>query len=295
LRRHMMSTPMSVDSLSPAILRALATREQDAENERDAQARSERWPMSLDIRNVVVELALELSGLEVNPEGAVTRMVPTEEKPRPKPRTRLAAMRIIASCDKLSLEQRKIDLVENPSSEDDDTIIPGDILNSLKTTSEVMDEVKDLMLNQPKELLKVTMETGRGREPIAIPRKPHSRWPITRGMRCAIIEQSLELCGYSITGAGKLARIPVTDETPKPKQRIMLGAMRILTQFDRLSIVELKLKQRVRRYNAKRRFQRRKNEVPGMTWEMLGTICEMVEEEARAWMAQVASPPESPC
>jgi hypothetical protein len=279
--RHMMSTPMSVDSLSPAILRALATREQDAENERDAQARSERWPMSLDIRNVVVELALELSGLEVNPEGAVTRMVPTEEKPRPKPRTRLAAMRIIASCDKLSLEQRKIDLVENPSSEDDDTIIPGDILNSLKTTSEVIDEVKDLMQNQPKELRKVTMETGRGREPIAIPRKPHSRWPITRGMRCAIIEQSLELCGYSITGAGKLARIPVTDETPKPKQRIMLGAMRILTQFDRLSIVELKLKQRVRRYNAKRRFQRRKNEVPGMTWEMLGTICEMVEEDAR--------------
>jgi hypothetical protein len=100
-------------------------------------------------------------------------------------------------------------------------------------------------------------------------------------MRGAVVETALGLCGYAITAEGKLAPIPATDDSPKPKQRILLGAMRILTQFDRLSIVEQKLKQKVGRLRSKRVFRSRANEAPGVTWEILGRICEMIEEDER--------------
>ena len=101
--------------------------------------------------------------------------------------------------------------------------------------------------------------------------------------RCAVavVESALELCGYSIWGEGRVAPIPVTDETPKPKQRIVLGAMRILTRFDRLSIMEQRVRQRFERLRSKRRNQMRKGDAPGVTWEFLTKVCEMVEEDAR--------------
>jgi hypothetical protein len=273
---------MSVESLPPAVARVLARREQAAEDERQAKALDQRWPMSVDVRGVVVNLALEMSGLAVNAEGTVTPTVPTEENPRPKPRTRLAAMRILATCDKLALEQSKIDLVENPSSGDDDTITPGDVLHSLKMTSKVGDQVMELILKEaPWPLPPRGSPPGPGHEPIFLRRKSRDRWPITSAMRCAVIESALGLCGYSITGEGKLALIPVTEETPKSKPRILLGAMRILTRFDRLSIMEQKLRQRINRFRSKGRPRSRANEAPGVTWEMLGRICEMVEEDER--------------
>jgi hypothetical protein len=238
--------------------------------------------MSVDVRGLVVNLALEMTGLAVSAEGAVTPMVPTKETPRPKPRERLAAMRILATCDKLALEQRKIDLVDNPSSEEDDTITPGEVLHSLKMTSKVGDQVMDLILKEaPRPLPPRGSPPGPGREPIVIRRKPRDRWPITNAMRCAVIESALGLCGYAIRSDGKLAPIPVTDEAPKPKKRILLGAMRILTRFDRLSIMEQRMKQRSLRFRSKHRFRSRANEAPGVTWEMLGRICEMVEEDEK--------------
>ena len=49
------------------------------------------------------------------------------------------------------------------------------------------------------------------------------------------------MCGYAITSEGKLDAVPVTEGMPGPKRRIVLGALRILTRFDRLSMMAKKL------------------------------------------------------
>ena len=277
-----MSEPISVDSLPPAVKRVLARREHHAEIEHEDAALDQRWPISVDVRSVVVNLALEMSGLVVDPEGTVSPMEPTDKNPRPKPRTRLAAMRILATCDKLALEQRKIELAQDPSSIDDDgTLTPGQILNSMPMSKEIAGEILIMLGNLPLPSEAPEVYAGVGREPVVIPQLSRDRWPITRAMRCAVVESALELCGYSISGPGRVAPIPVTDETPKPKQRIVLGAMRILTRFDRLSIMEQRVRHRYERLRSKRRNQMRKGDAPGVTWEFLAKVCEMVEEDAR--------------
>src|ERR1700693_40856 len=145
-----MSEPISVDSLPPVVKRVLERREHHAELQHEASALDQRWPISVDVRSVVVNLALEMSGLVVDPQGTLSPMVPTDEKPRPKPRTRLAAMRILVACDKLALQQRKIELAQDPSSIDDDgTLTPGQILNSMPMPREVAGEVLIMLGNLP--------------------------------------------------------------------------------------------------------------------------------------------------
>jgi hypothetical protein len=95
-------------------------------------------------------------------------------------------------------------------------------------------------------------------------------------VRVQVIASALGLCGYSITGEGGLEAIPLTEEMPKPKRRIVLGALRILTRFDRLSIMEKKVKRRI-----KPREARKKNPAPGVTWEFLGMVCDLIEADAR--------------
>ena len=79
-----MSEPISVDSLPPAVKRVLAHREHHAELQHEANALDQRWPISVNVRSVVVNLALEMSGLVVDPEGTVSPMVPTDEESAPQ-------------------------------------------------------------------------------------------------------------------------------------------------------------------------------------------------------------------
>jgi hypothetical protein len=99
-------------------------------------------------------------------------------------------------------------------------------------------------------------------------------------MRGQIIQSALGLCGYAITSEGMLDAIPLTEGMARPKRRIVLGALRILTRFDRLSLMEQKLKHRHKPPEV------RKNPAPGVTWEFLGMVCDLIEEDERQWIEQ---------
>ena len=273
-----MATTATIEAISPALARGLAVRAQQFRDVRDAQLNDQRWPLSLDVRGLVVKLALEMTGLKLDDDGTITPVEPTDKKPPEKPRDRLAAMRVIATCDKLDIEQRKVDLLENPSLADDHPLTPGEVLNTMKMTPTARTRTWDLIADQFNQahyenrfetvrfvaVPGVTLvkgedtgdtvapppglcihdglcpehETGPCRCPIRIERNDQDSWPLTRLIRCEVITSALGLCGYTITPEGQLVALPLKDGMAKPKRRIVLGALRMLTRFDRLSILE---------------------------------------------------------
>src|SRR5438105_641019 len=68
----------------------------------------QRWVISRPVRTGLINIALDIAGLEQAADGTY---VPAQGKPRKSPRTRLAAMRILASFDRLSLQARKVELL----------------------------------------------------------------------------------------------------------------------------------------------------------------------------------------
>jgi hypothetical protein len=56
-----------------------------------------------------------------------------------------------------------------------------------------------------------------------------------------------------------------------------------LPRFDRLSLLEKRLRQRVARSRLKRgsAHRTRKNDAPGVTWEFLEIVCALIEADAR--------------
>jgi hypothetical protein len=335
---------ISLEELPPSVVRMLARRDREAEREREAKAFDQRWPISVDVRSLVVDMALDLIGLEVRAEGTVVPVKPTEEKPLPRPRERLSAMRILATCDRLALEQTRAELAQNPSAPDDDApLTPGAVFHTLKGPRELGHRIMDLLIEKTKADLAREQEdsepapapepgpapaptssetgdpTASAETPSSTPapgpsfaeprpevrktprfgqpwreedwegnwfvlerpsKSPRDRWPITKPMRLQIIASAVGLCGYSMSAQGRLQPLPATEGVPKPKRRILLGAMRILTRFDRLSLMEQKLKRRHKPTEVPI------NPAPGITWEFLGTVCDLIEEDERQWIEQ---------
>src|SRR2546423_12776317 len=65
----------------------------------------QRWVITRPVRTGLINIALDIAGLEQAADGTY---VPIQGKPRKSPRTRLAAMRILASLDHLFLQARII-------------------------------------------------------------------------------------------------------------------------------------------------------------------------------------------
>src|SRR5205823_1056930 len=83
------------------------------------------------VRAQIIEQALGLAGVEKSDDGS---FIPTQGKPKQPLRIRLAAMRILAGYDRLSVQPRKVDLLENPTGE---TPVPQeDVLDPREVSSE---------------------------------------------------------------------------------------------------------------------------------------------------------------
>jgi hypothetical protein len=83
-------------------------READLEIAR--RAFRERWPISMAMRGQIILAALCLCGCAVTCEGEVMPVPPGDDLPPTKPRVVLAALRVLAAYDRLSIEEQRIEL-----------------------------------------------------------------------------------------------------------------------------------------------------------------------------------------
>jgi hypothetical protein len=232
----MTTIPKSISD-SSAVARMLADRKQRAREQAEAAAVAQRWPIPLELRDHIIGCALEICGLEAKPDGSVQRI---EGQPRPAPREKLAAMRVIASYDKISLEERKADLRDNPTDEPPPQPVPdmGEIPHEVAT------ECLMILINEPDAKLKSPsppppkprIDPGKQAMLDVVRRVREARWPISMEIRCALTTTAANLCGLAISPEGKVERIKPTAEAPAEPARIRLAALRVIARFDRLSI-----------------------------------------------------------
>ena len=240
--------------------------------ENPAQALPQRWPIPLNLRGAIIKLALGICGLKVTADGQVQE---TDEEPPPSPRDKLAAMRIIASYDKLSIDERKLDLREYPSGEKpvpkkvDDRVVSSETATKCQWLLAKSDE---LLRGKPKPPVDPHVE-----EEIALELSMlDARWPISEEIRRAMVTSAAALCGLSITGEGLVEPMPVSDETPAPERRIVLGALRVLARFDRLSIEHRRVELRRKQYLVKN-----PEFTPNVVPEIAAEIHALTEEDAQ--------------
>ena len=240
----------------------------------DKELATDLWSMSVNVRTAIVKTALNLCGLELT--GAET-ITPIEGSPKPKPRDRLAAMRILASCDRVSIEHRKNDLLEcrlaAASNEEPEEPEMRDL--SPEVASECL-----LLLSEARE--KMPASAFPPAPPITFPwrnkrrrriaRRSSQRWPLCKVVRDQVITSALLLCGLKVTPAGD---VEPAEDAPTPRRRTILAALRVLVEFDRLSVedrkVELKLKQ----------FEAPEPKGPQIDPEVLAKVDALIEEDDR--------------
>jgi hypothetical protein len=116
--------------------------EQRARKKAEAEARAQRWAIPLALRGAIIKVKLGLCGIETDREGHVKR---TEDDPPPKPRAKLAAMRVIATYDKLSIDEHKVAIREIVAGRDSDRRE----MEMPKISSAVATECFGLILNAP--------------------------------------------------------------------------------------------------------------------------------------------------
>jgi hypothetical protein len=272
-----MSLTTSENPISPALAQLRADDEKRARKKAEAKARAQRWAMSLSLRGGIIKVALGLCGLETTGDGQVQRI---EEEPPPKPREKLAAMRVLATYDKLSIEEHKLELREKAAGRDRDR---REIeIDASEISPEVANEVLGLLLAAPppppppKPKFKPKPENQAELDMAAS--VLDARWPLSIEVRGAVIETAANLCGLAITDEGTVAAIPVTDETPSPKPRIKLGALRVLARFDRLSLEHRRLE--LVAWRSKQR-QRPEPVRPNIDPELAAKINALVAEDVR--------------
>jgi hypothetical protein len=270
----------SADPVSPAVARFFAHQANQARQDLEAEALAQRWPMSLNVRGVIIETALNLCGLKVTSEGAVKKI---EDVPLPKPRIRLGAMRVIASYDRLSLQQRKADLVENPT--DEEPVHP--LVEPAEMSPEVATEILTLLENAPpapaparapgpKAAVMEPNGKWRKRSDLELARRAfRQRWPLSMAMRGQIIVSALSLCGYAVTCEGQVEPITPSDDVPTPKHRIVLAALRVLAAYDRLSIEERRIELRIKPSKTKRANR------PDIDPDTAAKIYELIESDSK--------------
>jgi hypothetical protein len=238
-----MSTFTSVDPVSPAVAEFMAKREQATKQKLETEALAQRWPLPADARAQLIKKALGLCGLEMTGEGQV-QTIPG--KLPPTPRVRLGAMRALASFDRLSIQHRKLDLLENPSGEEPvrSKVEPFPVTPEL--ASKVL-EILDSAPPPPVPTVVQPVDSWKKKADLELAHRAiRQRWPISMAVRGQIIVAAFVLCGLAVTTEGQIVEIEPTDDTPPPKPRIVLAALRVLAALDRLSIEERRVELRVK-------------------------------------------------
>jgi hypothetical protein len=190
-------------------------------------------------------------------------------------------MRVIASYDRLSLQQRKADLVENPT--DEEPVHP--LVEPAEMSPEVATEILTLLANAPpapaaapaaKAAVMQPNGKWRKRSDLELARRAfRQRWPLSMAMRGQIIVSALSLCGYAVTCEGQVEPIMPGDDVPSPKHRIVLAALRVLAAYDRLSIEERRIELRVKPSKTKRANR------PNVDPETAAKIYELIESDSK--------------
>jgi hypothetical protein len=210
----------------------------DDSPQRQAEMMDQRWPMSLEMRAQIIKMALALAGLEQTGTDTVRPI----KGPKPKPRIRLAAMRLLASYDRLSIQERKIDLLENPSGE---RPVPKDDDPPREISGEVAEKCL-VLLNQAtfRPQAEPPQPPKPKPKPVIPPRPIRQRWPLTQAIREQLIREAFALCGFRVTPWGGVEPIVAPEGTPKRSSKIVLAALRILAAFDRLALEERRVELR---------------------------------------------------
>ena len=245
----------------------------EQQRERQIKAAAQRWPIPLDLRTHIIGVATRLCGLETTADGTVQKIT---SEPQPKPRVKLAAMRVMASYDKLSLDERKADLLENPTGE-----LPRFAPERPHISPEVATKGMMMLVDAPElppEPRKSPIEQA---ESDLAERIADGRWIISMELRGGLIGQAAELLGVSVCADGTIEPIGFSEENPAPKRRVMLGALRILARFDRLSIEHRRVEQL---YEPPKRNAR-----PRIDPEILAAIHEMIQEDIRKQAERASS------
>jgi hypothetical protein len=206
----------------------------DAEHQkrRDAEIMAQRWPISLNMRDYIVKTALELAGFK----STDTNEIRPIDGPKPSQSVRLAAMRIVVGYDRLTVQERKLDILEYPTGEPP-IPEPTDLRESDAQTAEegltllrlARERRKAEQAAQPKPVAPQP-------KPEPPPRPIRQRWPINSSIRAAIVTEALAMCGARTTPEGKVERIPRDAKAPTLRKRIVLGALRLLSVIDRISV-----------------------------------------------------------
>jgi hypothetical protein len=255
----------ATESISPAVARMVADQEKEYALERETKAAAQRWPIPLKLRSYIIGIATRLCGLETTEDGKVQKIT---SEPPPKSRDKLAAMRVIASYDKLSIDERKADLLENPTGE-----LPRLAPERPHVSPEVATKGMMMLADAPvlpPEPPKAPIEQA---EIDLAERIIDSRWVISMELRQALVVGAAELIGAAVSDDGSIEPIAFTEENPAPKRRVMLASLRILARFDRLSIEHRRVE---RLYERPRRDSR-----PRIDPEILAAIHDLVQEDIR--------------
>jgi hypothetical protein len=286
------STTPAADPVAAFRARKRAEREEKVQHELEARVLNHRWPISRGLRSELITAALRLCGLKISDDGQVQ---PTGEPPEP-PRVRLAALRVLASYDKLSIDQRKLDLRQYPPT------------GEKPLPAECQERRVELSPEVATEILKIGCESappgkygpGSARRFAAGPEPPpernlrdelvDTRWPIPLNVRAALIETAAGLCGLSSKGA---PRVEETDATEDPSQakRMMLGALRVFARFDRLSLEHRRVELRYRQPASERKGP----QFDAATWARIDALVDaeerrQIEQELAAEEAARAGP-----
>jgi hypothetical protein len=240
-----MSTFTSVDPVSPAVAEFMAKRELATKQKLETEALAQRWPMSPEVRSQVIKTALGLCGLEMSGEGQVK---PAQGATPPKERIRLGAMRVMASFDRLSIQQRKLELLENPSGEEPVRKVD----DMFEVSPELADKILEIVESAPpppEPTVVQPVDSWKKKADLELARRAlRQRWPISMAVRGQIIVAALSLCGFAVRSDGQVEPIAPIDDTPPPppKPRIVLAALRVLAALDRLSIEERRVELRAK-------------------------------------------------
>jgi hypothetical protein len=255
------------DPLAAARARKRAERQEQVRHELEARVLNQRWPVPRALRGEIVNVALRLCGLEITDDGQVK---PTGARPQP-PRVRLAALRVLASFDKLSIDQRKLDLKQYPPT----GVKP--LPESKEPSPQISPEVATECLMMMIDSYKPPPKPAPGAKPEPPPERDltaelsDTRWPIAKGMRAALIEIAAGLCGLSAACKGTGDDTSEPDDSPQTT-RIVVGALRVFARFDRLSLEHRRVELH---YRSPAVDPRR----PQLTPKVVARIQELMEEE----------------
>ena len=219
---------------------------------------------SLNLRDHIVKSALELCGLEMTGPDTVTR---SAGKPRPEPRVRLAAMRILATTERQANEERKLGLLEYQTL----CARPDIRAEEERKEEEALPELSHELCMEELELVGEINEATKASQPPAfvpwkferprprVPERLRKRSSLPPAIRNEILKCALAIEGFAVTSKNEIVSIIPNEPTaadgadaevakdPRVTPRLKLAALRVLAGFRRLGLEERRVEIRFKR------------------------------------------------